>query len=127
MNAITVSASSCLRGKTACSSTRTWGTVRAADFFPHLAPLPDQKVMRQERQRCMVVPSHPAPHLVVVQPTLALALLDPRLHTPAHPCAGYARHPPTFQQVCPISRSSLIVMMEATEDWEGRNFAHATN
>src|SRR5215210_3207538 len=88
---ITVAASSCLRGKTACSKIRTCGTVSAADFFPQPAALPDQKVMRQETQRRVVVPAHPPPHFVVVQPTLPFALLDPRLHTPAHPTLGHQR------------------------------------
>src|SRR5215210_3580734 len=91
MSSITVAASSVLRGKTACSNTRTCGTVSAADFFSQPAALPDQKVMRQQRQRRVMVPAYPAAHLVVVQPTLPFALLDPRLHTPAHAALRHQR------------------------------------
>ncbi len=41
-------------------------------------------------------------------------------------CTGYSYHPTTYQQVYPLSHSSLIVMMEATEDRKGHNFARAT-
>jgi hypothetical protein len=46
ISSITVAASSVVRGKTACSSTCTCGTVNAPDFFPQPAALPDQEVMR---------------------------------------------------------------------------------
>ena len=56
MSSITLSPVTRLRGSTACSSTRTCGTVNAADFFSQPAALPDQKVMRQKTQRHVMVP-----------------------------------------------------------------------
>src|SRR6266487_5614781 len=85
MSARAVSASTCRLGSTTANSWRTWGTVSAGDFFPQLAPQPDQEVMRQQAQGQVVVPADPAADFVVVHAQLALALQDGRFDRPAHP------------------------------------------
>src|SRR6266404_991576 len=55
---------------------RTCGTVTAGVFSPQPQPLGLQEPQRQQRQRHVVMPAHPTAHLVVVQPDLALALLE---------------------------------------------------
>ena len=60
---------------------RTCDTVTAGVFPPDPQPLQDQEPQRQQRQRHVVVPAHPAPHLVLPQPDFPLRraehLLDP--------------------------------------------------
>src|SRR5437773_12575120 len=63
---MTSAASSRRRGSTTRSSSRTWGTVSAGDFFPQLEPQPDQEVVGQEGHRQMMMPADPAPHLVLI-------------------------------------------------------------
>ena len=71
------------RCRISASPIRTCGTVNAgAIFFPPTG-LDDQEPRRDHRQRHVVVPTAPVPHLVLAQPRLALgplqALLDPVL------------------------------------------------
>src|SRR5438477_1542674 len=47
---------------------RTWGTVTAGVFPPQPQPLGLQEPQGQKRQRHVVVPAHPAAHLVVPPP-----------------------------------------------------------
>ncbi len=63
---MTIAASSRRRGSTTRSSSRTWGTVSAGDFFPQLEPQPDQEVVGQEGQRQVMMPADPAPHFVMM-------------------------------------------------------------
>src|SRR5512144_244046 len=60
---------------------RIWDTVTAGVFPPDSSPLQAQEPQRHQGQRHVVVPADPTPHLVVVQPRLAVAgleqLLDP--------------------------------------------------
>src|SRR3954449_13405588 len=62
-------------------TSRTCDTVTAGVFPPDPNPLQDQEPQRQQRERHVVVPAHPAPHLVLTQPDLPLRgaehLLDP--------------------------------------------------
>ena len=68
-----------------CSSrvkiSRTCGTVNAGFFFPQLPPLQGQEPQGQQRQRHVVMPTRPTPHLVMVQAHFPFAflkhLLDP--------------------------------------------------
>src|SRR5438093_450734 len=62
------------------NTARTCGTVTAGVFPPQPQPLHLQEPQRQQRQRHVVVPAHPAAHLVMPQPHLALALLQQLLH-----------------------------------------------
>ena len=55
---------------------RTWGTVTAGVFPPQPQPLGLQEPQGQKRQRHVVVPAHPAAHLVVPQPHLPFARLQ---------------------------------------------------
>ena len=71
---MTLAASSRRRGSTTRSSSRTWGTVSAGDFFPPLKPQPDQEVVGQEGQRQVMVPADPAAHFVLIHAQFALAL-----------------------------------------------------
>src|SRR5207245_102216 len=68
---------------------RTWGTVTAAVFPPQPQSLQLQEPQGQQRQRHVVVPAHPTAHLIVRQPHLALALLQPFLDPV--PLTMYAR------------------------------------
>src|SRR5262249_42149440 len=52
----------------------------AGIFFPHPPPLQRHEPQRQQRQRHVVVPADPAPHLVLPQADLALTLLQRLLH-----------------------------------------------
>lgn len=51
---------------------RTCDTVKAGVFPPHPPPLQDQEPQRQEAQRDMVMPAHPAAHLIMHKPTSPL-------------------------------------------------------
>src|SRR5436309_10613801 len=64
---------------------RTWGTVSAGVFSPQPQPFGLQEPQGQQRQRHVVVPAHPAAHLVVRQPDLLLALLQPLLDAVPRP------------------------------------------
>src|SRR4051812_24832578 len=65
---------------------RIWDTVTAGVFPPEPLPLQYQEPQRQQRQRDVVMPPHPAPDLVMRQPHLALALLEHLLDpVPARP------------------------------------------
>src|SRR5438270_990175 len=69
-------------------------TVNAGVFFPQLPPFQRQEPQRQQRQRHVVVPADPAPHLVVAQPDLPLPFLQDFLHPvplTMYPCHD---HPP---------------------------------
>src|SRR5438270_12292942 len=55
---------------------RTCGGASAGVFPPQPPPLQRHEPQRQQRQRHMVVPAHPAAYLVVRQPDLPLALLQ---------------------------------------------------
>src|SRR6266508_6482007 len=91
MSTIAVSASRCRLGKTTCNSRRTCGTVKAAAFFPQLAALPDQEVMRQQSHGTMVVPAAPRAYLILIHPHFALALQDGQLHRPAPSAHAHQR------------------------------------
>src|SRR3954452_21571391 len=62
-------------------TSRTCDTVTALVFPPDSPPLAAQEPQRQQRERHVVVPAHPAPHLVLPQADFPLAgaeyLLDP--------------------------------------------------
>src|SRR5260370_236139 len=81
---MTIAASSRRRGSTTRSSSRTWGTVSAGDFFPQLEPQPDQEVGGQAGHRQVMMPAVPAPHFVMIHAQFALALQNRRLDRPAH-------------------------------------------
>ena len=90
-NATTVSASRGWAGSVTDSNTRTCGTVSAGAIPPQSAAQPHQEVLGQQRHRQVMMPAHPAAHLVVGQPHLVLALLDGLLHRPAHPQQPHQR------------------------------------
>src|SRR3954469_15855928 len=77
------------------NSARTCGTVTGGFFFPQPPPLQLQEPPRQQRQRHVVLPAHPRPHLVVVQPHLLVPfteqLLRPR-PLPVRPHPRRQRH-----------------------------------
>src|SRR5262249_28629707 len=58
---------------------RTCDAVTAGVFPPETQPLGLQEPQRQKRQGHVMLPAHPAPDLVVCQPHLLLALLQPLL------------------------------------------------
>src|SRR5262249_35110194 len=58
------------------NTSRSCATVNAGLFFPQPPPLDRQEPQRQQRQRHVVVPAHPAAHLVLTQTPLPLALLQ---------------------------------------------------
>src|SRR3954452_22695947 len=62
------------------NTARTCGTVTAGVFPPPPQPLHLQEPQRQQRQRHVVVPAHPAAHLVVPKPYLLLAFFQQPLH-----------------------------------------------
>ena len=74
---LTCSAISAALGGRGCSNrlntSRNCGTVRAGFFPPKLPLLALQEPQGQQRQRHVVVPAHPAAHLVLPQPHLAFA------------------------------------------------------
>src|SRR5258708_35065828 len=74
---LTSSAISAALGGRACSNrlntSRNCGTVSAGIFPPEPPLLQVQEPQGQQRQRPVVVPAHPAPHLVLPQTHLAFA------------------------------------------------------
>src|SRR5260370_17163850 len=72
---------------------RSCATVNAGVFFSQPPPLQRQEPQGQQRQRHVVVPAHPTPHLVVRQADLPLGLPDPLL-PPAAPGLPARHHPP---------------------------------
>src|SRR5262245_12136875 len=74
---LTCAAISALLGGCGCKSretiSRTWDTVRAGVFSPQLPFLQLQKPQGQQRERHVVIPTHPAPHLIMTQPHFAFA------------------------------------------------------
>src|SRR5260370_2183778 len=83
---------------------RSCATVNAGVFFSQPPPLQRQEPQGQQRQRHVVVPAHPTPHLVVRQADLPLGLLEhllrpvalamhPSQHGPP-PVPSRVSHPP---------------------------------
>src|SRR5262245_4318257 len=69
---------------TTCNNRRTSGTVMVVPgFSPQPAFLQHQKPQRQHRQRLVVVPAPPAPHLIFIESHFALAPQEAVLHGPA--------------------------------------------
>src|SRR5271169_2741067 len=57
-------------------SWRICATVNAGVFFPHPVLLPDDEPQGQQRERHVMVPTHPTAHLVVPQADFSLAGLE---------------------------------------------------
>src|SRR3974390_690262 len=78
------------------NTSRSCGTVSAGIFFSQPLLLPHQEPQGQQRQRHVVVPAHPAAHLVLPPPPPPLArlqrLLDP-VPPPVHLRPPLQRHP----------------------------------
>src|SRR5437868_14944741 len=55
---------------------RTWGGVKAGVFFPQPTALQRQEPQGQQRQGHVMVPTNPAPYLVLRQADLAFAFLQ---------------------------------------------------
>ena len=76
---VMVAAMVCAVGAGCCSrrlnSSRTWGTVIAGVFFPHTPSLQHQEPDRQQRQRDVMMPTHPTAGFVMIQPDFAVAEL----------------------------------------------------
>src|SRR5437763_12693906 len=91
------------------NTARTCGTVTAGVFPPQPQPLPLQEPQRQQRQRHVVVPAHPTPHLVVLQPYFPVPflqqLLDP-VTRPMHP--GHLRTPRLTRVAQRVPRPRLL-------------------
>src|SRR5713101_3561398 len=88
------------RLNTSCSCV----TVNAGVFFPQLPPLQRQEPQRQQRQRHVVVPADPTPHLVVAQPDFALAFLQDFLYP-----VPLALHPRQYRQAFLAARVAHCV------------------
>src|SRR5579872_3697875 len=65
---------------------RTWDAVTAGVFPPQTQTLGLQEPQRQQRQGHVVLPAHPTAHLVLGQPHLLLALLQPLRDALPRPC-----------------------------------------
>src|SRR5579872_2550939 len=73
---------------------RTWDAVTAGVFPPQTQTLGLQEPQRQQRQGHVVLPAHPAPDLVLGQPHLLLALLQPLLNALPRPVDPRQLTPP---------------------------------
>ena len=71
-----------------CSKARTSGTVICASFFPQPLLLQHQERQRQHGQSRVVMPSHPAPCRILVQPASSLGRLNVFLDRPPRPSHG---------------------------------------
>ena len=67
------------------NTARTCDPVSAGVFPPKPQPLRLHEPQGQQRQRHVVLPAHPAAHLVLGQPDLLLALLQPLLDAVPRP------------------------------------------
>src|SRR5579884_4340874 len=100
---------------------KTWRTcwgVSAGVFPPQPPPLHGHEPQRQQRQRHVVVPAHPAAHLVVRQPDLALALLQHLLDAVPLAVDAYQGGPP-LPPACVAQRvPRLRLSPQAADDGE---------
>src|SRR2546422_979710 len=72
-------------GEVSTSSARTSGTVICGSFFPQPPPLQREEPQGQQGQGGVVVPTHPTPGLVFVQPALPFRCLKTLLDGPVVP------------------------------------------
>src|SRR5579884_1687761 len=78
-----ISRSSHCRTSSRCaSSARTSGIVICGSFFPQSLPLQPQKPQGQHRQRGVMMPTAPAPRLILVQTAFSFACLEALLDRP---------------------------------------------
>src|SRR5262249_18377260 len=79
------------RGSNSPTTRATWGRVPPLAFPPPRLLQRQQKGTRHETERQVTVPARPTPHLILVEPDMALVRLDLRLDRPAtraHPREG---------------------------------------